>query len=404
MWAARWKVTIVAAIYAACLLAEGVFFSWGWLQKRPGCCNDCLLYKPHAPVRAEIRPAGRCTAGPAIDACAHAGPVAIIMSETKRPYWLGFDLGGSKMLAAVFDASFEVLGRERKKTKGHEGQQQVVSRLIKTIHDALDRAQITAAQLGGIGVGVPGPVDQDRGLVLEAVNLSWDHVPLGEILQREFSCAVLVTNDVDAGVYGEYRFGAAREAHTALGVFPGTGIGGGCVYNGEIVRGKNNSCMEIGHMQVTRDGRLCGCGLRGCLETEASRLAIAAEVATAAFRGETPHLMADGGTNLANLRSGALAKAIAAGDAVVEKIVRNAARRLGVAIATFVHLLSPDVIVLGGGLAEAMPDLYREAVAQSINNTVMPSFVDSFRVVIAQLGDDAAIMGAAAWAEKSLGS
>ena len=322
------------------------------------------------------------------------------MSTTKEQHWLGFDLGGSKMLTAVLDSSFEIRSRERKRTKGHEGQQLVVSRMIKTIHEALQSAQVPVNELGGIGVGVPGPVDQVRGMALEAVNLSWEQVPLGEILEREFGCPVLVANDVDAGVYGEYRFGAAKDARTALGVFPGTGIGGGCVYDGEILRGKNNSCMEIGHMQVTQGGRLCGCGLRGCLETEASRLAIAAEVAAAAFRGETPKLLAAAGTDLANIRSGALARAITAGDTTVEAIVRNAARRLGVAIATFVHLLSPDAIVLGGGLVEAMPDLYIECVTDSINASVMPSFVDSFQVLIAKLGDNATIMGAAAWAEK----
>ena len=322
------------------------------------------------------------------------------MSTTKEQHWVGFDLGGSKMLTAVFDSSFGIVSRERKRTKGREGQESVISRMIDTIQAALESADVSVQQLGGIGIGVPGPVDQDRGVVLEAVNLSWQQVPLSEILKREFGCPVLVTNDVDAGVYGEYRFGAARNARTAVGVFPGTGIGGGCVYNDDIVRGNNNSCMEIGHMQVTQNGHLCGCGLRGCLETEASRLAIAAEVATAAFRGQAPNLLSAAGTDLANIRSGALARAIAAGDTVVEAIVCNAARRLGVAIATIVHLLSPDSIVLGGGLAEAMPDLYIQNVTESINSAVMPSFVDSFQVVIAELGNDATIMGAAAWAKK----
>ena len=326
------------------------------------------------------------------------------MSSSEEKHWVGFDLGGSKMLTAVLDSSFEIRGRERKRTKGRDGQDVVVSRIIDAIQAALESAGVSVQELGGIGIGVPGPVDQDQGLVLEAVNLSWQQVPLGEILRSEFGCPVVVSNDVDAGVYGEFRFGAARNARTALGVFPGTGIGGGCVYDGEIVRGKNNSCMEIGHMQVTRNGHLCGCGLRGCLETEASRLAIAAEVAAAAFRGEAPKLLAAAGTDLVNIRSGALAKAIAAGDTVVEAIVCHAARRLGVAIATFVHLLAPDSIVLGGGLAEAMPDLYIRNVTESINSAVMPSFVDSFQVVIAKLGDDATVRGAAAWAEKQLAS
>ena len=159
--------------------------------------------------------------------------------------------------------------------------------------------------------------------------------------------------------------------------------------------------MEIGHISVTPEGQLCGCGLRGCLETEASRLAISAEVAKAAYRGAAPYVLASAGTTLADIRSGILAEAIAAGDKVVEQIVRRAARILGTAVAASVHLLGPDVIVLGGGLVEAMPELYIETVASAARKAVMPSFVDTFKVVAAKLGDDAGVLGCAAWAQKT---
>jgi glucokinase len=255
--------------------------------------------------------------------------------------------------------------------------------------------------LGGIGIGVPGPVDEEQGVVLEAANLGWKEIPLAELLEQELGRPVVVLNDVDAGVYGEYRFGAATSARTVLGIFPGTGIGGGCVYDGEIIHGKRISCMEVGHIQVRENGRLCGCGRRGCLETEASRLAISADVAMAAYRGEAPNLVAAAGTDLAKMRSGALAKAIAAGDSKVEEIVRNAACALGIAVANLVMLMAPDVVVLGGGLAEEMPDLFVDSVARVANERVMSSFVGSFRVVVAELGDDASVLGAAAWAQKT---
>jgi glucokinase len=241
-------------------------------------------------------------------------------------------------------------------------------------------------------------------VVHEAVNLGWKDLRLAELLEDQFHRPVVVLNDVDAGIYGEYRFGAAKSARTALGVFPGTGIGGGCVYAGEILHGKNISAMEIGHIQVRQNGRLCGCGRRGCLETEASRLAISAEVAMAAYRGEAPNLLAEAGTDLAKIRSGALSKAIAAGDKVVEEIVRRAAHMLGVGVANVVMLLAPDVVVLGGGLVEEMPELFVESVRGAANERVMSSFVGSFKVVVAKLGDDAAVMGAAAWAQKTASS
>ncbi|MBW3598449.1 MAG: ROK family protein [Planctomycetes bacterium] len=319
-------------------------------------------------------------------------------SRADRDCWIGFDLGGTKMMAAVLDGDMKPLGKERKKTKGHEGVEIVLERIIKTIRDALADAEAAPSRLAGIGVGCPGPLDLERGVVIDAPNLGWKNVPLKEVLEKAFDCPAVIANDVDAGVFGEYHFGAGKNARCVIGVFPGTGIGGGCVYEGKILRGRNRTCMEIGHVQVVPYGPLCACGQRGCLETVAGRMAIAAESAKAAFRGDAPHLMETAGADLANIRSGALASSIKAGDKVIERIVREAAGRIGVAVASVIHLLAPDVVVLGGGLVEAMPDLFVGSVAKSANKHVMASYVDSFRVVPCALGDDSTMLGAAAWA------
>ncbi|MEQ8786283.1 MAG: ROK family protein [Pirellulaceae bacterium] len=318
--------------------------------------------------------------------------------------WVGFDLGGTKMLAVVFDGRFKPLGRQRKKTKGYEGAESGLRRIVSTIEEALEKADVDVKRLAGIGVGCPGPVDMDRGIVLGTPNLSWHDVPVKKALQEKFGCQVAVVNDVDAGVYAEYRFGVARSKHCAVGVFPGTGIGGGCVYQGKIFRGKNCSCMEIGHIPVVPNGRLCGCGQHGCLEAEASRLSIAAAAAKAAYRGEAPHLLELAGTDLADIKSGVLAESIKRGDKTVERIVRHAAGTIGTAVAAVVNLLLPDIVILGGGLVEAMPDLFVNGVRESANARVMPAFVDSFQVAAAELADDASVTGAAAWAEHIVGS
>ncbi len=194
---------------------------------------------------------------------------------TEKKYWVGFDLGGTKMLASVLDEKFKPLVRRRKKTKGNEGAEAGVERIIDNIRAALEEAQVQPEQLAGIGLGCAAPIDLQNGSIIDAVNLGWQNVPLRKMLEAAFGCPVVVSNDVDAGLYGEYRFGAGRDARCLLGVFPGTGIGGACVYEGRIVRGKRASAMEIGHVQVLTNGRLCGCGRFGCLETEGSRLAIA---------------------------------------------------------------------------------------------------------------------------------
>jgi glucokinase len=156
--------------------------------------------------------------------------------------------------------------------------------------------------------------------------------------------------------------------------------------------------MEIGHLPVISGGPLCGCSRRGCLEAVAGRLAISAAAATAAYRGEAPHLLQAAGTNLANIRSGVLAAAIEAGDTVVEQIVREAAWRIGWSIAGVVNLLAPEIVLLGGGLVEAMPNLFKEEVWRGLQEQVMPSFTQTFEVAVAQLGDEATATGAGAWA------
>ena len=319
--------------------------------------------------------------------------------NTDDRHWVGFDLGGTKMLATVFDSKFKAVGRDRTKTKGHEGVDAGVARIIRTIHKALEDAGAKESELGGIGIGVPGPLDLDRGIILSTPNLGWANVHIKDVLEEAFACPTVIANDVDAGVYGEYRFGAGKNARTVVGVFPGTGIGGGCVYEGNILRGKTGSCMEIGHVQVAPEGPLCGCGRRGCLEAVASRLVIASRVAAAAYRGQAPHLLSETGTDVSKIRSGALQASIAAGDMVVEAIVREAARHIGRAVAGVVHLLAPDVVVLGGGLVEAMEELFVTEVRDAAKKRVLPSFANLFEVHAAALGDDAGVMGNAAWAQ-----
>jgi len=340
----------------------------------------------------------------AVNALSHPDWEKLNMSDaTKKRLWAGLDLGGTKMLAKAYNAKFEELGRKRVKTAAQEGAKAGLQRIGDTIETALEKADKDTESLAGIGVGCPGPIDLEKGVLIEAANLGWTKVKIRDALQERFNCPVYLLNDVDAGVYGEYRFGAGKGAHCVKGIFTGTGVGGGCVYDGKIILSKNGTCMEVGHVQVDPDGPLCGCGRYGCLEAVSSRLAISAAVAQAAYRGQAPHLLETAGTDIAQIRSGVLASSIKNGDKVVEQIIRDAARNIGLAVAGIVNLLAPDVIVLGGGLVEAMPDLFVEEVRTAARGRVMDSYVDAFTVAAAELADDAGVLGCAAWAEKNVG-
>jgi glucokinase len=322
--------------------------------------------------------------------------------ESQRDLWIGFDLGGTKMMAAICDSEFQILGRKRKATKGSEGAEVGIDRVNSAIRRALEEAEVEIDRIAGIGIGVPGPLDLENGIVLETPNLGWTNLPICDILEEEFGCPAVLVNDVDAGVYGESILGAARGAKCVIGLFPGTGIGGGCVRNGEIITGHRYSCFEVGHIQVQPDGPLCGCGRRGCLEAVASRLAISSAAARAAYRGQAPALKENTGTDLSDIRSGALADSIREGDVVVEQIVRDAARQIGNAAGSLINLLGPDMILLGGGLVEALTGIYVEEVQRGADQQVMPSFLNTFKVAVASLGDFASVKGAAAWAKATI--
>ncbi|MEO1618736.1 MAG: ROK family protein [Planctomycetota bacterium] len=322
------------------------------------------------------------------------------MDKTK--VWIGFDLGGTKMLSVAYDNDWKVMGRRRRKTKGREGSDSGIARIGSTIERLLEENDLDTDQVEGIGIGCPGPIDLKKGRIMETPNLGWDDVEVGDYLKDKFSCECVVLNDVDAGLYGEYVFGAAQRSRCSVGIFPGTGVGGACVYEGNILQGDGISCMEIGHTRISSGSRIGGHKLSGTLEAEASRLSIAAEAAKAAFRGDAPVLAKEAGTDLANIRSGALSDSIEGGDRAIKRLVLEAAESIGMGVVNVIHMLCPDTIVLGGGLVEAMEDLIVGAVEKTAKENVMEVYRDRFKVVAAKLGDDAGVKGAAAWARGRL--
>jgi len=320
------------------------------------------------------------------------------MSDPQQTYWLGIDLGGTKILAEVFDSEWKCVGSEKAKTKAEEGQEATLARLLKAGQTALAAAGIPPGKLGGVGIGVPGVLDPRSGLLIQAPNLGWKNLNLAELLSKTFGAPAHVANDVDAGAYGEAVLGAGKGARCVLGVFPGTGIGGGLVVDNEIFCGSNRSCMEIGHIQALPNGPRCGCGRQGCLEAIAGRLAISAAASAAVLRGQAPWLLANAGSDPAKIRSGMLAKAIENGDTAVRDIVEQACDALGGVLGDMVNLLAPDVIVIGGGLAEALPELYGKRVEKAMRPRVMKALEDVCKIRIAKLGDHATSLGSAAWA------
>ena len=313
-------------------------------------------------------------------------------------YYLGFDLGGTKMLATIFDPDFNIVASVKKKTKMEVGQDEGMKRVAACIDEVLDSAKIKKGQLRGIGFGLPGVLDIQGGRIVRLLNVGWEDVPIRAIFEEAYGAPVVIDNDVNTGTYGEYRRGAGQGRQDIIGIFPGTGSGGGILINGRLHHGVTGGAGEIGHLLYDPSGPRCGCGNRGCYETYASRIAIAGRAAEAVFRGKAPALQAEAGMDLAKMRSKALARSIEAGDEAIEEIVREAAYIVGVLACDMINTLSPGLVILGGGLVEAMEDLYLEECRRAISQHAVPELGAAVEVVAAILGDNAVVLGAAALA------
>lgn len=309
---------------------------------------------------------------------------------------LGFDLGGTKMYARVFNEKLKPIGTDRQPTEGHRGTEKGVQRIIEVMKAALADANVDASELVGIGIGCPGVIDIREGILRTTPNLGWDDVPIRKVLEKEFGVKVVVANDVDAGTYGEYVAGAGMGVRSLLGVFPGTGVGAGFVYDGKVFQGSRFSAMEIGRVRWPAAALISAKGEYPTVEAYCSRLAIASSAAAEAFRGRAPHLMKKTGADLLKIKSKALMQSYAAKDEGTRAVIDNALDYLAMTVGTAVNMLAPDRIVLGGGLAEAMPDVFVKGLRKRVCKHVSEEYVEELEVVVAELGDDAAAVGAAA--------
>ena len=316
---------------------------------------------------------------------------------------IAVDMGGTKILAAVVNAEGDILGTAKIPTKADKGTAVVIDRIASCIQKAVDKSRVARASIQAVGIGAPGPLDPGTGIVLFAPNLGWTDVPLKTELENRVGLPTFVDNDVNVGTLGEHAFGAGKGMSTLVGIFVGTGIGGGIIMDGELFHGASQTAGEIGHIIVKAGGPRCGCGTRGCLEALASRTAITRQLQKAIVKkGKKSILPELTGGDLKLIRSGALAKALRSNDKLTMKVFKKATKYLGVGIASIVNFLNPEMIVLGGGVVEALDDSFLDDIAAVVADYSLPNTLSGVRIVKAQLGDDAGILGAAALARQRL--
>ncbi|MGZ5072835.1 MAG: ROK family protein [Usitatibacter sp.] len=317
----------------------------------------------------------------------------------KRAF-IGGDIGGTKTLFALLDEHFEVVAEEKLRSHPEKGGIRAFERGIAGAIKALMReAGRRGLEVRVAGVGCAGRIDLREGVVRRAPNLEFlEGYELRARIEKLTGAPTFVANDVVTGLYGEHRLGAARKARHVIGVWLGTGVGGAVIIGGRLHLGADGVAGDIGNymlhtMDATRDTPR-----KEVLDNVASRTAIVGDAAVLAAKRRAPELRRVAGTDVDDIKSGDIAEAIRGGDKDVEKLVRSRAAVLGAALSNLVDFLNPDMVVLGGGLVVAMPQLLRREIAKSIRAHASPRAARRVKVAVAKLGNHAGTIGAAALA------
>src|SRR4051812_35009206 len=308
----------------------------------------------------------------------------------------GVDLGGTKIQTVVVDGKYKVLGQSRVPTPTEGGPKAIVKTIAQAVGAAADEANLATDSLVGVGVGAPGGIDPDEGILISPPNLpGFDgEFPLGAELEQQLGTRVKLGNDVSVATEAEFVLGAGKPYKSILGVFWGTGVGGGLVLDGKQWVGRG-SAGEIGHVVVVKDGDKCGCGRRGCMEAYAGRGSMEAKARHRAKKGEKTKLfeiMEKRGRE--RLTSGIWARALAHGDKLAVELLNTAVEALGAGVASCVNVLDPEAVIIGGGLGTRLGEPYAKKIAQAMQPHL---FVDDHppAICVATLGDLGGAMGAA---------
>ncbi len=308
-----------------------------------------------------------------------------------KSFILAADVGGTNIRTALLNKEGEVLRSLKRPTLAQRGREALINRLVQMFNDTLKEGGVGLNEVRGIGVGFPGPMDVERGIVFNPPNLKgWQEVPLKDVLEKEMNRPVVLENDANAAALGEYWKGAGRGTGSLVCLTLGTGVGGGVVLDGKVWHGAKGIAGEIGHMTLVKNGRSCGCGNRGCLEAYGSSRGVIATMQELLERHRIKPKEA--------ITVEAMGKWARAGDSglggLAQRAIREAGISLGIAIANVANLLNPEIFVLSGGVTNLGEYLFGP-LRDEVNKRALPKAVEGLKIVKAVLGDNAGVTGAA---------
>jgi glucokinase len=315
-------------------------------------------------------------------------------------YIIGVDLGGTNIVVGAMsaDGSREYAMHEMP-TRAALGADAVVERIVQLIERvAAETMAATGASRDaflGVGIGSPGPLDREKGLVIVTPNLGWRDFPLRDRVSEAVGMPATLDNDANCATLGEWWLGAAKGGRNVIGLTIGTGIGGGLILDGRLYHGASDAAGEIGHATIDSTGRRCGCGNYGCLEAYASGPAIAERAREALAGGEPSAMPAMVGGDLSRLTAALVYQSAKDGDRLAQEVVRETARLLGAGVANLLNIFNPDVVVLAGGVTQAGDALFEPMRAEVRRRAFKPA-VDACRIVPGALQGKAGVVGAIA--------
>ncbi|MFW6308690.1 MAG: ROK family protein [bacterium] len=316
-------------------------------------------------------------------------------------YYLGVDLGGTKILTALADKEGQVLARSNIPTQAAEGQEVIIGNIKKTIDTVLEESGITKDKIAKIGIGSPGPLNSKEGIIYETANLPWKNVPLVDIMEEQTGRPVSLENDANAAALGEKWFGAGKDVEHMIYVTVSTGIGGGIIIDKRILQGADGAGGEIGHMVIKPEGPVCGCGKRGCLEALASGTAIA-RIGKESYHEDKSTLIAEmAGDDPEKIDAILVAQAAKKGDPTAQKIYEQAGYYLGMGLANLINIFNTEKIVFGGGVMKDR-ELLNEPMMDSLQKNTLPTSLDKVELTNSELKSDTGVMGALAVAMEDI--
>ncbi|MEC9490804.1 MAG: ROK family protein [Halanaerobiales bacterium] len=312
-----------------------------------------------------------------------------------KEYYLGLDLGGTKILTGLADSEGKIITRARRDTEAALGEDKIIKNMIATIEAVLKKAEVDRDQVRTLGIGSPGPLDAKKGIIIENANLPWKNVPLVEKIESALGIKTLLKNDANAAALGEKWFGAGKNVDNMVYITISTGIGGGAIINRELFSGINDNACEVGHTVIDPDGPLCGCGNHGCLEAFSSGTSIGKRAREAAAAGQSKEMLELADNIIEDIDAVICAQAAYQGDQVAKEIFENAGYHLGIGLGNVVNTFNTEMIILGGGVMKAS-DLFLEKAIKTMEDIALAGSLEMVTVKEAELGSDIGLMGAIA--------